>query len=83
MTVNMLCIRDPDWENTYVYDAPVNEITIDIGGMWESYKDFVADLKSGGEAVMYMEDKLEEVAGLDPENPVRQAVEEFFEEAKK
>ncbi len=34
--VNMLCIRDPDYGNEYVSDAPINEITIDIGGQWKA-----------------------------------------------
>lgn len=83
-TVNMLCIRDPDYENSYVFDAPVNEITIDMGGMWNGYKDFCSDLADGDDtALEYEQSMLEEVAHLPEDNPVRYAVVQYFAEAHK
>lgn len=81
--VNLLCIRDPDWENEYTADAPINEITIDIGGQWESYKHFASDLyHDRDEATEYEHSLLEEVSDLKPNNPVRMRVEEFFADAR-
>ena len=81
--VNMLCIRDPDFENTYVADAPINEITIDIGGQWNSLKDFASCLQEGEEEALAFEDSiLAEVNDLPIGNPVREAVYEFFQFAR-
>lgn len=82
--VTMLCVRDPDWENMYVSDGDVRHITIDIGGNWNSYKDFSSCLRDGDEtAVEFEQSLLADVADLAPENPVRQAVEEYFAEARR
>lgn len=81
--VTMLCFRDPDGENEYVSDGPIREITIDIGRSWQSYNHFASDLADDDEnALMYEEHLIEEVSDLDPTNPVRQAVEEFFATAR-
>jgi hypothetical protein len=83
MTITMLCVRDPDWENEYVYDGEIREITIDLGGNWNGYKDFCACLEEGEEDAVELErHTLEQVADLDPANPVRERVEEFFREAR-
>jgi hypothetical protein len=87
--VNVLCIRDPDWENEYVSDAAqqnvvMNEITIDIGGQWLGYKDFASCLVNGDDyALDYERGMLEEIADLPADNPVREGVEEFFENARR
>lgn len=81
--VNMLCIRDSDFENSYVFDAEVHEVTIDLGGSWSSTRDFADDLRKGdGDALEYVESTKERVAHLPEDNPVRKAVYNFFEEAK-
>jgi len=81
--VNMLVIRDPDFENDYTYDAPINVITIDIGGDWRDYKDFCSCLRDGdADALDYETAKLAEVAHLDAENAVRKAVVEYFQMAR-
>lgn len=85
--VNQLVIRDPDYENTYVTDADVNVIEIDIGRSWESYKDFAgalreADNENHAEAIDFEDSIMEEVKDLAEDNPVRQAAEEFFKNAR-
>jgi hypothetical protein len=83
MTVNMLCIRDPDWENEYIFDGEVNTITIDLGGSWNGYKDFCRCLHEGEpEAESFEAHLLSEVADLEPANPVRERVEQFFKAAR-
>lgn len=83
--IHMLCIRDPDGPNEYVSDAPDDTvtITIDIGGQWTSYSDFAACLTEGDEdALEYEASVLQDVAHLDPLNPVREAAEAFFQGAR-
>lgn len=83
MTINLLCIRDPDWENMYVSDGDVNYVTVDIGGQWNDYKDFCSCLAAGdAEALDFEKHALDDVAKLDADNPVRKAIEEYFAEAR-
>jgi hypothetical protein len=88
VTVNLLVIRDPDWENVYVTDGEINEITIDIGGNWEGYKYFCASLTEDDdpyheEALDFERSHLGLVADLPEGNPVREGVEEYFREARR
>jgi len=80
-TINQLVIRDPDYENSYITDAEINTITIDIGGQWDSYKAFCRDLRAG-EADDYEQSILDEVKHLPADNPVREAAEQFFADAR-
>lgn len=81
--VTVLCIRDPDYGNEYVSDGDVRQITIDVGGQWRSYKDFASDLQDEGEAALGFQRHLfAEVEHLEPTNPVRVAVEQFFATAR-
>jgi len=85
--VNQLVIRDPDYENDYTTDANINVIEIDIGGMWTDYKYFASDLadpeaRDHYMAVDFEESVMEEVKHLPEDNIVRQAAEEFFENAR-
>lgn len=82
--VTMLCIRDPDSENEYVFDtSDVRQVEIDIGGDWNGYKHFCRELAVEDTYAREYEQKvMEEVADLAPDNPVRVRVEEFFEQAR-
>jgi hypothetical protein len=81
--VTMLCIRDPDYENEYVADGPINTITIDPGGNWNSYKDFCSCLQDGDHlALEFVDSILSEVQDMSKDNPVRQAVETYFAQAR-
>lgn len=82
MAITMLTIRDPDYENEYVTDGEVREITIDLGGQWNGYKDFCQQLKAGDpEVLAYISGLLDEVSDLAIDNPVRARVIQFLKEA--
>jgi hypothetical protein len=87
MSINQLVIRDPDYENSYVTDAEINVIEIDVGKNWESFSDFAGALReednsSHEEAVEFEESIMAEVKHLAKDNPVRQAAENFFQLAR-
>ena len=82
-TINQLVIRDPDYENSYVTDGSINTIEIDIGGQWESYKQFVSDLIEGDAGALdYEQSIMAEVEHLPDDSRVKAAAKEFFQQAR-
>lgn len=76
----VLIIRDPDCENSYWSDAPIREITVDIGRAFNSYKDLQACVQAGEpEAVDYVMSWWEEVRDLPHTSTVREEMRSFLD----
>lgn len=84
----VLCIRDPDYENTYVFDGAVEQYTIDIGARWRNYgelNDALADPTHPlhAEAEECVAEWHEMVKNLPSDSNVRRAVIEYADELRK